>query len=453
MKAKVKVMSRKIPAVLSLVSAVLLSLTVAFPAVAQERVMTRVNLSSQPAGALVFVDGVNRGPSPLMLFDLEPGRHHVKFRLNGYVDADDFINTNEGPSIDKSVILEEEKGLLLLKTDPEGCHIKIDGVSAGVTPRFIGTLTAKDTHTVKLSKPGYREQTITVKFNGREPLIREEKLMLDSGVVNLITDPSGAEVMVNGIVRGTTPLLVRDIPKGTATVKFKLDGFKDEVRELRMNAGEQQTLSITLEGLPGTLHLLSTPASASFYVNDEARGRGPLTIPGLKPGDYTVRCEADGFATMTRVITIGNGASVREEFRLSNMMGKIDVRTVPAGAEICLDGRRVGVTKSSGGDDSEPSDLFTIDNVMEGEHTVTIRRDGFLEAVRTTQVAAKETAHLNRVSLKRAFIPNIEVTTVNGVFRGVYKSQNEATIVIETKPGTDYPIPRQFVRKVEYLTK
>lgn len=435
------------------VFALLLGISLSFLAVAQERVSTRVSLSSQPAGAAVYVDGVNRGPSPLMLFDLQPGRHQVKFRLNGYVDADEFVTTGEGSAVDRNVVLEEEKGLLLLKSDPVGCHIKIDGIAAGVTPRFVGNLTTKDVHTIKLSKPGYREQTITVRFNGREPLVREETLMLDSGVVNLITDPAGAEVMVNGIVRGKTPLLVRDIPKGTATIKFKLDGFKEEVRELRMNAGEQQTLSVTLDGLPGTLHLLSTPTSASFYVNDEARGRGPLAIPGLKPGDYTVRCEAEGFATMTRIITIGNGSSVREEFRLSNTMGKIDVRTVPAGADIYLDGRKVGRSRASGGDDSEPSDLYTIGNVMEGEHTVTIRREGFLEAVRTIQVRSTETTHLNRVALKRAFIPNIEVTTANGVFRGVFKSQNEATIVIEMKPGTDYPIPRQFVRKVEYLSK
>lgn len=421
---------------------------------AQERVKSRVSLSSQPEAASVFVDGVNRGSSPLMLFDLQPGRHQVKFRLNGYVEVDDFIITGERAVVEKNVILEEEYGLLLLKTEPAGCLVEIDGRSARrVTPCFVEDLTTKDIHIVKLSKQGYREKIITVKFNGREPQVREEKLMLDSGVINLISDPAGAQVMVNGIVRGTTPHLERGVPTGTATVKFKLDGFKEEVRELRMNAGEQQTLSVTLAGLPGTLHLLSTPTSASFYVNDEARGRGPLTIPGLKPGDYTVRCEAEGYATMTRVITIGNGLSVREEFRLSNTMGKIDVRTVPAGAEICLDGRRIGLTRSSGGDDSEPSDLFTIDNLMEGEHTVTIRRGGFLEAVRTVQVAAKETAHLGRVALRRAFIPNIEVTTANGVFRGVFKSQNAETIIIETKPGTDYPIPRQFVRKVEYLTK
>lgn len=412
---------------------------------------TRVSLSSQPSGAWVSVDGVNRGATPLMLFDLQPGLHHVKYRLNGYVEFDDFIQTNEGPVIDRSVVLEEEKGLLLLKTEPEDCFIKVDGVAAGQTPRFIGNLSVKDSHSIRISKPGYRDQVITVKFNGREPIVREEKLMLDSGVVNVLSDPVGAEVTVNGIVRGHTPLLVRDIPKGTATIKLKLDGFKDEVRELKMTAGEQQTLSVTLDGLPGTLHLLSVPANAKFYVNGEARGQAPLSIPNLAPGDYTVRCEAENFATMTKVISIGNGESVREEFRLSNVLGRIDLRTVPGGSEVFLDGRKIGVTKSSGGDDFEPSDLFAIDGVPEGEHTITVRREGYREVSRTAQVASKGTTHLKRISLRRAFIPNIEVTTVNGMMRGVFRSQDDQTVVIETKPGTEYPIPRQNIRKIEYL--
>lgn len=421
--------------------------------IAAVSVQTRVNISSQPSGATVFVDGVNRGQTPLMLFDLKIGRHNLKYRLHGYVEADDTFLLDEGSVVDCNGILEEELGLLLLKTDPEGCKITIDGLAAGETPRFISTLTTRNSHTVRFSKPGYRNQTISVKFNGREPIVREEKLMLDSGVVNLLTDPAGAEVTVNGIVRGHTPLLVRDIPKGTALVKLMLEGYREEVRELKMNPGEQQTLSLSLSGLPGTLHLLASPAHAAFYVNEEARGVAPLSIAGLKPGDYVVRCEADGYAPLTKTITIANGQSAREEFKLSNVMGRIDFRTSPAGAEVFFDGRRMGVTKSSGGENAEWSDLFSIENVMTGEHSLILRRDGHHEVARSVVVKPTETSHVGRLTLKRAFIPDIEVTTINGVVRGVYKSRNESAVIVETKPGTDYPIPANQVIKIEYLKR
>lgn len=420
-------------------------------AFAQEVVQTRVNLTSEPSGATIFVDGRPCGTTPRMFFDLTPGSHLVKYALSGYAEKDFYLDVSATSPTDRHEILEEEKGLLLIKTDPAGCSIKINGISVGETPRFISNLAAKDTHRIVLSKAGYQSQTISVKFNGREPLVREEKLILDSGVIDCVTDPSGAEVMVNGIVRGTTPLLIRNIPKGTAVIKFRLAGYKDETREIRMNAGDQQTLSVPLTGLPGTLHLISIPADASFYVNDEARGRGPLSIPSLAPGDYSVRCEKEGYATMTRVVTIHNGVAAREEFKLSNVMGRIELRTSPAGAEILLDGRSVGRTRAVGAE--ETSAVLLVENVMEGEHTIVARKDGYKDTSGTVRVESKETAQPRTIVLKRAFVPNIEVTTVNETIRGVFKSQSESTIIIETKPGLDYPIPRQFIRKINYLPK
>ena len=433
-------------------SAFLLSCALcAMAAFGQERTQSRVSLTSQPTGATVSLDGVNRGVTPLMLFDVDPGCHHLKYRLSGYVDKDVFLTTHQGQIVEHDEVLEEERGLLLLKTEPAGCNIKVNGMSVGETPRFIGNLSVRDAHSIKLSKTGYQDQTISVRFNGREPLVREERLVLDSGVLDVVTDPAGAEVTVNGIGRGTTPVTVRDLPKGTIVVKLVMDGYKEETREIRMNAGEQQTLSVSLAGLPGTLHLLSDPAGASFYVNDEARGRAPLTISGLKPGDYVVRCEKDGYGTLTKTIVVDNGSSVREEFKLSNVMGRIEVRSIPAGADVYLDGRKVGVTKSVGGNEDELSNVFSIENVMEGEHQISLRREGYLEVSRTVNVESQQTAKNHRIVLKRAFVPNVEVETANGTFRGVFKSQNEQTIVIETKPGTDYPIPRQFVRRVEFI--
>lgn len=414
-------------------------------------VQSRVNLSTQPSGATVFLDGVNRGQTPLMLFDVKPGRHHLKYRLHGYVEADDTFVLSEGATVDRSCDLEEEFGLLLLKSEPEGCQIRVDGLAVGETPRFLSTLTTRNTHTIRLSKPGYRDQTLSVKFNGREPMVREEKLVLDSGVVNILTDPSGAEVTVNGIVRGKTPLLVRDIPKGTAVVKLTLNGFREEIRELKMSAGEQQTLSLSLTGLPGTLHLLSSPAHAAFYVNEEARGAAPLSIAGLAPGEYVVRCEAEGYAPLTKTITIVNGQSAREEFKLSNVMGRADMKTSPVGAEVFLDGRRIGMTRTSGGEMNEWSDTFAIESLMAGEHALIVRKAGYHEVARTIVVKPQATCHVGRITLKRAFIPDVEVTTVNGVVRGVLKGRNESAVIVETLPGTEYPIPAKQVRKIEYL--
>ena len=70
-----------------------------------------MNITSQPSGATVIVDGMDRGTTPVTLFDLAPGRHHLKYRLAGYAERDRFFHTSEGPFIEKNEVLVEEKGL------------------------------------------------------------------------------------------------------------------------------------------------------------------------------------------------------------------------------------------------------------------------------------------------------------------------------------------------------
>ena len=412
---------------------------------------TRVSLSSQPAGATVIVDGRDRGTTPITLFDLEPGRHHVKYRLAGYVERDRFFSTNEGPFVECSETLVEEKGLLLLQTEPEGCSITVDGVSAGQTPRLLSDLSAKDTHTVRLRKAGYQDQTITVRFDGRKPLVRKETLVLSSGVVSIASEPAGAEVTVNGVERGRTPLEVSGVPRGRATVKFHLDGFEDETRELAINAGDHQTLQIAMKGLPGTLHLTSVPVGARFYVNEASRGKGPVTLTGLKPGEYSVRAEMEGYGTQSKTVTIANGASLSEEFRLSNVMGRLEVRTSPVGAKVLFDGRQVGTTKSND-PEAEFSDVLAIENVSEGEHTLVVRKDGYSEAVRHPKVHSEKTSQAN-VRLRRVFRPDTEIVTARGNYRGVLVSVTPDAVVLEVKMGITRSFSKDEIRRMETLAE
>lgn len=422
-------------------------------AFAQEKVQMRVNVTSQPSGATVIVDGMDRGTTPITLFDLTPGRHHLKYRLAGYGEADRFVDTErEGPFIEKNVVLQEVKGLLLLKTEPAGASIVIDGVTIGQTPRLVTHLAAKDKYRIKLRKAGYQEQTIEVRFDGRRPLVREESLVPASGTVNVLSDPSGAEVTVNGIVRGTTPILVKEVPRGRAVVKFRLNGFEDEVRELAINAGDVQTLSVPMKGLPGTLRLTSVPEGARFYLNDEARGRGPLAIPGLRPGEYVVRAEMDGYGTMSKTVSIKNGESAVEEFRLSNVMGRLEVCTSPAGAQVWLDGRLVGMTKSKD-PDAEFSDILAVENVLEGEHTLVVKKDGYSDLTRHPKIKNSQTSKHHHVRLSRIFTPDIEIVTARGTYTGVLVSNTPDSVVIEVKMGITQSFAREEIRKVTFLNK
>jgi len=411
-------------------------------------VTSRVVVTSQPVGATVIVDGRDRGVTPLTLFNLTPGPHHLRYRMAGYVERDRFFTTDEGPVLEKNEVLVEETGLLLLKTEPAGANVEIDGVSFGQTPKLVTTLPVNGSYTVTFAKTGYQPLKIAVKFNGREPQVREEKLVLDSGTLNVVTEPAGAEVTVNGLVRGMAPTVVRDVPKGRASVRVRLQGYKEERRDLALKAGDEQTLELKLTPLPGKLFLTSEPEGAKFYLNDEVRGTGPLTLSDVAPGTYAVRAEKEGFGPLERQVTVGNGASVREEFKLSNVMGRIELRTEPAGATVVLDGKILGETKAREG--AETSDTFAIENVLEGEHTLIVRLHGYQEVTRHPKVRSTKTSQAN-VRLKRLFTPNVEVETIRGTYTGVLVKNSADSVELEVKLGVTQSFPRAEIRKIRFI--
>ena len=419
-------------------------------AFAEEPVPTRVSVASEPAGATVLVDGEVRGTTPTTLFGLKPGRHHLKCRLTGYEESDRIFDTDGGPFLEFVETLVEERGILLLKTEPEGCDIQVDGVSVGRTPRLITHLSTKDTYAVRLRKEGYQDQTISVRFDGRRPLVREEKLVLDSGTIDISSEPAGAAVTVNGVEKGRTPLTVDKVPKGRAVVKFHLDGFADEVRELAVGAGSRQALPIVLAGLPGTMYVSSVPAGARVYVNGEPQGKAPQTLSGLKPGDYEVRVELEGYSTESKKLTVGRGAAVREEFKLSNVMGRLEVCTSPVGAQVFVDGRLVGVTKSKD-PNAEYSDILAVEDLSEGEHVLLMKKEGYADLSRTPKIQSRKTSKYHRQRLARIFTPDVEIVTARTTCKGVLLAIKPDYVEIETNPGVVRTFPRDEVRKVNYL--
>lgn len=411
---------------------------------------TRLDISSQPSGAKIFVDGRESGVTPTTLFTLSPGRHLVKLAMAGYGDIDKYVTLEPGVPAQISDMLSPEKGILLLKSTPEGCEITIDGFAVGLTPRLITTLDAKDVHRLTLSKTGYKPATFDVRFNGRAPLVRNETLMLDSGILHITSEPEGASVTLNGIDRGKTPVTVSGVPKGRATLKLAMDGFKDEViTDLVINSGDEQTISRMMESLPGTLSLSSVPAGARFYINGEYCGIAPLTIKSLEPGDYNVRAELEGHGSMTRIVTVNNGAMPNEEFRLSNVMGRLEVRTSPAGAQVIFDGQSVGTTTTRD-PDAEFSDVLSIENVMEGEHTMVVRKEGYAEHTRHPKIRSHKTSQA-KVRLKRIFKPDIEIVTDTGAHKCILIKNTPEYVEVEVSLGIQRSFPRADIRSIRFL--
>ena len=415
----------------------------------------RLDVSGQPEGAKVFVDGTLRGTlqgtTACSVTPLEPGRHLLRVEAPFYRPLDAYVRLDEATSfVSKAVDLAPERGLVLVKTKPAGATVTCRGSSLGTTPLLISTLPCGPVHTLELSLNGYQKKRVDVRTTDRTPLVRDEELVLDSGLAYCTSEPAGATVSVNGIERGTTPVEVM-VPRGGAVLTFRLDGYQDVEQSVGMSAGERRQVSVKMEGRPARLTIVTEPDKAKVFVDENYQGASPVTIASAMPGEHVIRVELSGYAPVSRMVQLANGGEATEKFTLESILGRIEVVTSPPGAKVSLDGKAVGTTRAQG--DSNKSQVLMIENVPAGEHAVLVHLDGYFDKSLKVTVGAKETKQLP-VTLKRNFTIDTEVETINGApVRGalVEDKTNAEQIVLETRPGVERTIRRDTIRKIKNL--
>ena len=420
-----------------------------------KRQPSRVDVTAQPADARVVVDGEVRGTAPLQVFDLPPGPHLFHVEAPGHRPADEYVKiAEEGAFVQKHFELTRETALILVQTDPAGAEVKNQGLHLGVTPLFVSTLPTDVPYTFELSRAGYRPAKVAVRPVGRTPLVVSERLMIDSGTLECLSEPAGAEVVINGIAHGVTPVTVSNIAKGDATVSFRLSGYRSETRQVVVSSdGRSQTVRVKLAGLPATLHLVSTPEGARAFVDGNYQGKTPTSAPQLAAGEHRIRLELDGHATQERTVNLANGADATETFQMESVLGRLEIITVPPGAKITVDGHAAGTTKPIAG--SAKSAVLAVEKVAAGDRSVVASAPGCQDVARKVKVPPKGTASVTFV-LKRLFVPDTEIETIQGTTRrGVLIGDGKEVdgVHLEVSPGVEQVFPHDQVRKLRQLPR
>jgi len=103
-----------------------------------------------------------------------------------------------------------------------------------------------------------------------------------------------------------------------------------------------------LTGGPGAVRVVYEPADATLFVDGTASGsRSPADIASLALGkEHSLRLESVGFETISFPFTLDSAEVLEIQLQLSPAVpvGKVDLVSEPAGAEVWVAGNRLGVT-------------------------------------------------------------------------------------------------------------
>lgn len=150
-----------------------------------------VSVSSEPAGADVYTDGVyvgqTRDGSALVIAGVKPGIHSLLLSRTGYQDHETTGVVRAGDNFD--------------------LHVRLNQV-----PRST------------------------------------------SGGISIVTSPSGAEVYLNHTFRGFTPLTIDPLEPGSYSVLVKMSGYQDWVAGLPVTSGQIERREIVMNPIPDQTH-------------------------------------------------------------------------------------------------------------------------------------------------------------------------------------------------------
>ena len=124
--------------------------------------------------------------------------------------------------------------------------------------------------------------------------------------------PAGARVSIDGRDGGVTPAVVRDLARGSHSVRVTRDGYIAEERRIVI-APRREAVSITVPLSPavatngrfvGDLTVQSRPTGAKVFLDGKLIGMTPLSIPAVRAGEHAVRLEYDGYRRWSSVVRV-----------------------------------------------------------------------------------------------------------------------------------------------------
>jgi PEGA domain len=274
------------------------------------------------------------------------------------------------------------------RTELDGAEVKIDGDSIGKTP--ITVALTPGPHQIIVTAPDGRsaEQQIEVR-NGSKKLSLMIPLPEPGGEgssMSVLSEPTGARVLLDGTVAGTTPF-AGPVEPGVHVIAVEADGRLRQERQISAKQGRDVQLSFVLPAMPKdpALSIESEPVGALVSIDKKERGRTPYVGP-LGAGPHQVVLALEGRRSVATDISMPKDRDMSLRLELPAGSGssvpRLTISSQPPGAIITLDGVEVGPTPWS-------------EEVKAGDRKVAVKLDGYKSDERKVPVATGRDADVS----------------------------------------------------------
>ncbi|MDP8210835.1 MAG: PEGA domain-containing protein [Candidatus Stygibacter australis] len=165
------------------------------------------------------------------------------------------------------------------------------------------------------------------------------------GIVTIESEPTGAEVELNGQKVGVTPYQGSHYA-GEYTLTLRKDLYHPTSKTFSLNKGE--TLDIPREKLKprfGYWQVSSEPTGAAIYLDEKFLGKTPLVREKIPSGEHTLRLTYEKYKTHQEPFIINDGDEPDFDIALEPNFASLTINSAPEnGAAVFIDDKQVGIT-------------------------------------------------------------------------------------------------------------
>ncbi len=353
----------------------------------------RLNITSKPPGATIYVDSRLKGTTPLSLNQISTGNHLVIAKLKHYADKARAIQIERDADANIYFDLKKGVGILTIYTTPAMADIFLDDVKIKAkTPVTIKSISAGK-HKISSVKKGYKTKVETLDVLPSKTVRLDMVLEKSSlGKLYVKTEPMWATIKILNI----KPKFAQGIElnPGKYNVKVSAKGYQTKNYWISLKTGEEKVESVELIKskkiiTKNRLHIITDPPGASVRIGNNDWGKTPLHFDS-KLGHVTVQLKKNGYKTLQQTIRVTNkGPSyLRVKLEPANHAGTIAIMGSPHSAAIYIDGKYQGKIP------------FKHTKINAGEHRVEVKKDGYQNWSNAVSIAEGDIKKI-RVRLKK----------------------------------------------------
>ncbi len=339
-------------------------------------------------GAQVFVDAQLEGTAPIPV-EVPAGRHQVEIKKEGFNDYAQWVTLKEGERVTitpvlKAKIVEKPKGSLLVDADVPDAEVYVNGkLQPDTTPTIIDNL-EEGQYVIEVKKaPAVPwKQTVLVEANKRTKVTGKLAATLNQpkgGNIRVLSNVPGAEVWLDGTLKGQTPFDLQDVPPGDHLIEVKAKGYVTKEQRIKTNVGSADIIKMELVpstsvATTGKIKVVSREPEAEVFIDGARIGTAPVE-KDVAPGEHFVVVTRAGFAKFEQKVAVEVGQTISVSATLRAVGGLRFLANIE-GAEVVLDGAPIGKTP------------FLKEDVDVGDHIVTFRMNGFYDDEKKIAVKA-----------------------------------------------------------------